>query len=117
MRMWLGIDPKRLCRKHLLGEHVEMHMLVGSINKGTSIEGYVTSGLINPFIIRERHDDIAAEMVRRGYNHKSPLPSFKLPTGLVPSYNFRAVERDLATRCVDCRRRLGLKHVYQENHQ
>jgi len=28
MRMWM-LNPKALCRKHLMGEHVEIHMLVG----------------------------------------------------------------------------------------
>lgn len=31
MRMWM-VDPKIMCRKHLLGEHLELHMLAGCIN-------------------------------------------------------------------------------------
>ena len=40
MRMWM-VNPEILCRKHLLGEHVELHMLVGWIIKGKSIQGYL----------------------------------------------------------------------------
>ena len=37
MRMW-NVDVTKMCNKHLLGEHVEMHMFVGIIIKGTSNE-------------------------------------------------------------------------------
>ena len=30
MRMW-GVDPKQMCRQHLLGEHVELHMQAGAV--------------------------------------------------------------------------------------
>lgn len=33
MRMWL-VPPSHMCRKHLLGEHVELHMLLGTLKKG-----------------------------------------------------------------------------------
>ena len=36
MRMWM-IDPTMLCTKHLLGEHVELHMFVGTINKNKKL--------------------------------------------------------------------------------
>ena len=36
MRMW-NVDPKLMCNKHLLGEHVEMHMFFGTIQKGISM--------------------------------------------------------------------------------
>ena len=36
MRMWL-VPPSHMCRKHLLGEHVELHMLLGTLKKGKSI--------------------------------------------------------------------------------
>ena len=38
MRMWM-VPVQYMCRKHLLGEHVEHHMLVGSIHKGLSMRG------------------------------------------------------------------------------
>jgi len=72
MRMWM-IPPETMCRKHLLGEHVELHMFVGTINKGVSVEGFLTKNLLEPESLYARHDALAAEMNRRGYAHNSPL--------------------------------------------
>lgn len=47
MRMW-NVDPNLLCRKHLLGEHREMHMLANAICKKRSIAGYLAKGLVEP---------------------------------------------------------------------
>ena len=76
MRMW-GVDPKILCRKHLLGEHVEMHMFVGCINKRISLKGYIDNNLVEVHNIKDRHDKLVDEMKKRNMNHKSPLPKFK----------------------------------------
>jgi len=98
--MW-GVDVKLLCRQHLLGEHVEMHMLAGTLMKGKSIEGYVKGGLVNPKMITARHHKLAVEMVRRGYNHKSPLlfDSSKLKS--IP-LNVKNNIEILRGRCVSC---------------
>lgn len=72
MRMWM-VHPETMCRKHLLGEHVELHMLVGTINKGISVEGFLTKNLLEPESLYDRHAALAAEMNRRGYAHNSPL--------------------------------------------
>ena len=74
MRMWM-VDPKIMCAKHLLGEHVEMHMFMGCIKKGKSIKGYIEKSLCDPSRIIERHNELSKEMERRGMNHKSPLGS------------------------------------------
>jgi len=100
MRMW-NIPPKVMCRKHLLGEHVEMHMFVGTIEKGTSIKGYLDNGLVNTGEIKTRHDLLAAEMVDRSYNHKSPLEQ---PKALIQSsVDVLANLKELARRCPECR--------------
>jgi hypothetical protein len=102
MRMWL-IDPKKMCRQHLLGEHVEMHMFVGAINKNISIDGYIDGGLVEPRKIKARHSELVAEMKRRGMNHKSPLPKFSvrgLPKGNV---DIKANMKELKRRCKECR--------------
>ena len=36
MRMWM-IDPTLLCRKHLLGEHGELHKFIPSFRKQYSV--------------------------------------------------------------------------------
>lgn len=101
MRMW-NVDPKLLCRKHLLGEHVEMHMFVGTMKKGLRLTGYIDGGLIETANLWKRHEALAKEMVRRGYKHNSPLE--KLDVG--PNEGHVDVEanlKELARRCVDCR--------------
>ena len=102
VRMW-GIDERFMCRQHLLGEHVEMHMIAGSIIRGKSIEGYTLNGLIETSRIQERHDYIANAMVGRGYNHQSPLE-------YVDQLNQGWLDRDknagdLFERCDLCRHR------------
>lgn len=77
MRMW-GVNPRLMCAKHLLGEHVEMHMFKGTIIKGRSIQGYVENHLVEVHKIKERHDELALEMTQRGYAHNSPLEEFKM---------------------------------------
>lgn len=103
MRMWL-VDPQTLCQRHLLGEHVELHMFVGTILKGNSISGYCHSGLCDPSKIITRHEELVAEMLRRGMQHNSPLKEFIVPDilGVVDVANNLL---DLAYRCSTCRKR------------
>lgn len=103
MRMW-GVDPAVLCDKHLLGEHVEMHMLVGALNKGIRTRGYQDTGLVVLSRIRARHNALAREMTARGMNHRSPLPPFPRRRGgwLDEAANLRELKR----RCKACRRRI-----------
>lgn len=98
MRMWM-VEPKAMCRKHLLGEHVEIHMLAGALRRGRSIAGFVAENLLEPRSARARHAALAAEMIRRGYRHSSPLPSVPTAAGRVDR---AAARRDLATRCQTC---------------
>lgn len=94
-----------MCRQHLLGEHVEMHMLVGSLRKDISVQGFIDDGLIDLQLIRRRHSQLVDEMTRRGYNHKSPLPAY---TCYINRYdvhghiNVEANVRELARRCEEC---------------
>jgi hypothetical protein len=108
MRMWL-VNPRIMCRQHLLGEHVELHMLCGTLRKGISVQGYIDDGLVNLLQIHRRHRYLVREMTRRGYNHKSPLPAgirqivardYYQNTGEV---NVEANMQELARRCKECR--------------
>lgn len=98
--MWC-VDPSKMCRKHLLGEHTECHMFVGTINKGISIQGYLDKGLVVPQGIKLRHDLLAEEIEKRGYNHKSPLPTYddRIAYGFV---DVLANEAELKRRCREC---------------
>lgn len=82
MRVWNEISPRRLCRKHLLGEHVEIHSLWAIYEKGSN--GYrnhpeTKRWRDNRKRLALRHNLLADEMRRRGYNHKSPLLLDGLP--------------------------------------
>ncbi|QMU55740.1 MAG: hypothetical protein GKS04_00830 [Candidatus Mycalebacterium zealandia] len=104
MRMW-GVNPALLCDKHLLGEHVEMHMFTGTIKKGISTKGYEESGLVNLSKIRARHDKIAKEMKRRGMNHKSPIDP--IADGLKGGWiDIKANLKELKRRCKGCGKRI-----------
>jgi hypothetical protein len=106
--MW-KVDPAKMCRQHLLGEHVEMHMFVGTLSKGKNLSGYINGGLVDISYIVTRHMELAAEMFRRGYKHKSPL---FLPKILPLSLSFEdydrslidieANEAELRRRCKNC---------------
>ena len=72
MRMWM-LPTAGMCRKHLLGEHVELHMLLGSMRRGKNIEGFLSGGLVDPQRIFARHQELVAEMTRRGFKHNSPI--------------------------------------------
>jgi hypothetical protein len=91
--MWM-CDPKILCRKHLMGEHVETHMFLGSFQKKKSIAGFVEKNCAQPLALQDRHDVLAAEMVRRGYNHKSPLQFTPEVLNYLPE-NHRAATVDI----------------------
>jgi hypothetical protein len=103
MRMWM-VEPGLLCRQHLMGEHVELHMLVGSLNKGKSVKGFVRDGLIEVQSVRDRHEQLASEMTRRGYNHQSPLPEFN--SFIAGSVNVSDNIEELKKRCTECRERI-----------
>ena len=102
MRMWM-VDPKIMCRKHLLGEHVELHMFVGTIQKGVSLNGYVTRGLVDTSQITSRHEILVEEMLIRGYNHKSPL--LYVDTLELGKVDAIASAIELSRRCSDCAKR------------
>lgn len=107
-RMW-GVDPRLLCREHLLGEHVELHMLVGTIQNhphGEAIvRGQADEGNVETALIEQRHGELAAELARRGYDHDSPLVyEDDLVIGEIdPTAN----RSELAARCKQCRLRLA----------
>ena len=71
-RMWMT-PAEFLCRNHLLGEHKEIHQLLGTLKKGFNIQGYINHNCIEIRSIKLRHDELVKEMIKRGYNHKSPI--------------------------------------------
>lgn len=108
VRMWM-CQPEILCRKHLLGEHNELHKLAGSLVKKRSITGYVKNECVEPTSMDERHQELVDEMVTRGYKHQSPFE--------MPDISYLPLDEQLATvpmskslallltRCPECHER------------
>ncbi len=75
MRIW-DIEPKFLCREHLLGEHRELHAIWNILTKNK--KGYSKHpetlrwiGKLKALFLR--HEKLVEEMKRRGYKHNSNL--------------------------------------------
>lgn len=84
MRVW-DVPPKSLCRKHLLGEHRELHGLWNILPKHQGKGGYSHHPETKRWVgkqaaLYERHESLVKEMEKRGYNHASPLDK-RLATG------------------------------------
>ena len=108
MRMWM-VSPSLLCRKHLLGEHLELHMMVGHLQRARRIDGFVRNNCVQPKSIGARHKALAKEMERRGYRHASPLQQPKIAAHQHPEAKVDAVAAlaDLLDRCEECSSRVS----------
>lgn len=113
MRQWM-VDPRIMCRQHLLAEHYEIHMYVGAANKGINLQGYYDADVIEPQSFESRHDELVLEMQARGYGHKSP---FKPLTVKLPDHfmNREASLKELLKRCEHCRHRYEKFIAAQDN--
>lgn len=100
------VNPMIMCRKHLLGEHVEHHMFAGTVNKEISVAGYLADNLLEPKSLFSRHAELVAEMTARGYNHNSEMPPIPL-LGHLPDkkINRESALAELLRRCPECRAR------------
>ncbi len=95
------VNPRLMCRKHLLGEHVELHMLVACMRNGISLQGFFDNKLIETHNVIRRHEQLVREMKRRGFQHRSPLNDVPRQRG--GCVDRRANLAELARRCAKCR--------------
>ena len=109
MRMWLT-NPEKMCQKHICGEHLEMHMFLGSLKKGKKVDGYLKNNLFEPRLLYQRHEDLKQEMINRGYKHKSDMSDVDcacvLDLPVEKQYweiDKDAALKDLLDRCPECR--------------
>ena len=113
MRMW-GIEPKFLCVNHLLGEHNEIHKHRHNFIKQHSIAKRIFPVVqIEPENMKKRHDELAEEMLKRGYNHMSPYEQPEL-SHLKPEERYAKINKsisfsDLINRCPKCKERINGK--------
>lgn len=75
MRVW-DVSPTILCRKHLLGEHRELHAIYVILSKDK--KGYRNHPETKRWVgklaaLYLRHEKLVEEMGKRGYVHASPL--------------------------------------------
>jgi len=107
MRIW-DLPPERLCRKHLLGEHSELHALWTIITQDRP--GFANHPETRRWrgklrALYRRHQMLVSEMARRGYRHASPLDR-RLATGKARQTEYcdtpEQQEEILRSRGCDC---------------
>ena len=84
-RMWM-VNTEIMCRQHLLGEHKELHQLRGQLKKRYGVNKYIENNCLEITSIITRHDQLVQEMLRRGYNHKSPFGETQFELIEISSY-------------------------------
>jgi hypothetical protein len=107
MRMWM-IEPKLLCRKHLIGEHFELHKHRYIFVKKYSIYKRIFPIVqIEPSSMKIRHEQLVKEFKRRNYNHNSP---YKMPNishlpieQQLAKVNIQISMKELSSRCKQCK--------------
>lgn len=102
MRMWM-VNPKILCRSHLLGEHSEIHRHRHCFVKKQKMDG--RQGQIEPAFMGYRHEELVQEMLRRGYKHQSPYEQPDIAGYEHLTVDIKKSLIDLLSRCEDCAKR------------
>lgn len=107
MRMWM-VDPKIMCRQHLLGEHLETHMFLDHIVRKRSLTGYIEGNLLEPRSLVDRHEALVKEMLTRGYRHSTPMPKTLDLSHMSPWQQNYMIDRsgaltELLGRCEKCK--------------
>jgi hypothetical protein len=99
------VTPRIMCRQHLLGEHVEIHMFIGTINKGKSVKGYLKKGLLEVHNLYSRHEELVEEMKRRGYRHCSDVDKKWRTAEKLGNVDKKKSLEELLNRCPRCKQR------------
>ncbi len=111
VHIWFGIYPSELCDKHLLGEHNEIHKFVGWLKTGKSIDGWIDNNCVQLHDLDKRHDDLEAEMKRRGMNPDSPLDLSGIDWDEYDEHLDFSIDQHLngqmlKDKCDECKRRM-----------
>ena len=94
-----------MCRQHLLGEHVEIHMFIGTLSRKKSVKGYLEKGLLEVHNLYNRHEELVKEMKYRGYNHYSEVNKRWKLVDKAGSINEKKSIAELTNRCNNCKKR------------
>lgn len=106
MRLWM-VDPEVMCYKHLLGEHFETHMFYGLIKLKRKLNGFVNNNKLEIKSLKSRHDELAKEMLKRGFKYnseyKDDLDLSYIDQSLInKEMNTSESLNDLVSRCLEC---------------
>jgi hypothetical protein len=77
MRSWYPLPVEVLDNKRLLAEHNELLIMaraIAGLSKGYRNHPETKRWVGHSKAMKDRHDRLAAEMVRRGFKHRSPWP-------------------------------------------
>ena len=99
------VNPRIMCRQHLLGEHTEIHMFIGTINRKKSVDGYLQKGLLEVHNLFSRHNELVEEMKRRGYRHHSEVEEKWKTVNMLGFIDRKQSLEDLINRCSKCKMR------------
>ncbi len=104
------VYPRILCRQHLLGEHAEIHMFIGAIDRGLSVKGYLEKNLLEVHNLYHRHEELVREMKRRGYKHNSKIDKKWRQAEKIGSIDKEMNLVQLLNRCSRCTERYKRTH-------
>ncbi|MFH0748977.1 MAG: pyrimidine dimer DNA glycosylase/endonuclease V [Candidatus Bathyarchaeota archaeon] len=96
------VNPRIMCRQHLLGEHAEIHMFIGTINLRKSVKRYLEKGLLEVHNLYIRHEELVEEMKRRGSNHCSKVNENWKFVKKVGAIDREKNVDELVNRCLKC---------------
>lgn len=115
MRMW-NVPTRWLCDKHLLGQHVELHMILGSMKKKKNLGKLLTNGCVSLTSVNFFHLMTVIEMQRRDMKHNSPMDLCETSAALheyCKSFPYANIDQELPSlkdslnllfgRCLKCR--------------
>jgi hypothetical protein len=85
-------------------------MFIGHIQYKRDLTGYIESNLLEPCSLWGRHQALVKEMLRRGFQHKSPVPDpSKIDLDYMPDWqkgymiDVNTSLKELLARCKRCK--------------
>lgn len=106
MRMWM-INPEMMCKKHIVGEHGEIHKHKHNFEKQHSIKGRI--GQIEPKIMKKRHDELAKFLKNHNSPYEIPDLSYLSEEERNSQVDKKESIKELKRRCPDCREIIKIK--------
>jgi hypothetical protein len=89
-------------------------MMLGALKKGKNVQGYIDKGQYEIHNLIKRHNELAIEMVRRGWKHNSPISKDNEKL-LYKAGHVDVIDnmKQLMSRCKDCRERILKENIFR----